>query len=231
MISEEGRVEFVKAWAKFQGELPTVTKDKKANVGKYKYTYADLASILDTVRPVMTKHGFGYFQSIDHETGNVLTMVTHEGGGTMLTTVPLVWNAQQGAQGLGAGLTYCRRYGLCAALGIATDDDTDADNARKGTQHRGAQAQADAPEEAVWLSEFYQDVKRCRDESVLDDMLASNKAELDAAKLVNPSGYSVFERNLTRIRYACREEAAKQKRPPPKTPEDGEFLPLDERLN
>ena len=47
------------AIAKAQGEFPPIPKDKTAKAGSYTYDYADLASILALVRPVLSETRIG----------------------------------------------------------------------------------------------------------------------------------------------------------------------------
>jgi len=119
---------FVTAWA----ELPPVEKTKTATIptktgGSFTYTYADLATVIAAVRPVFAKHGLAVTQSaVDADEGvGIVTRIIHKGGWTETygpTVVPFTGDARSA----GGAITYARRYGLTAALGIATDDDTDA---------------------------------------------------------------------------------------------------------
>ncbi|MFH2072760.1 MAG: ERF family protein [Actinomycetota bacterium] len=119
---------FVTAWA----ELPPVEKTKTATIptktgGSFTYTYADLATVIAAVRPVFAKHGLAVTQSaVDADEGvGIITRIIHKGGWTETygpTVVPFTGDARSA----GGAITYARRYGLTAALGIATDDDTDA---------------------------------------------------------------------------------------------------------
>jgi hypothetical protein len=60
MYTETGNAELYGALAKAQGEI--VNAAKNAKNPHFKSDYADLASILDTVKPALSKNGIAVFQ-------------------------------------------------------------------------------------------------------------------------------------------------------------------------
>ena len=115
------------AWIKAWAELGDIGKNQQADLGTYSYSYADLSAVLAGIKPVLTKHDLAVSQSVTGEAGgiSVETRITHKDGWTETygpTFVPFTGDARAA----GSAITYARRYGLIAALGIATDDDTDA---------------------------------------------------------------------------------------------------------
>lgn len=114
------------ALVKAQAEMPHVIKGTSGQVGQNRnYKYADLPSILDAVRPVLKAHGLTYLQTpLPCDNGVLLqTRIIHESG-EWIADGGLHMPAQKhDAQGYGSALTYARRYGLTAMLGIGTDDD------------------------------------------------------------------------------------------------------------
>lgn len=116
-----------KALAEFQYEIPVIHQ----NTSGYGYTYADLATIIETIRPFLKKHGLGFSQNIN---GDALeTIVFHfESGECLKGTVTIQKDAQlknmNSYQVLGAAITYYRRYSLSAMLGLVTDKDNDANS-------------------------------------------------------------------------------------------------------
>ena len=129
---DEAQKAWSAAWVAAWAEIPDVKKTKKANAGSYTYTYADLADVLATVRPVLKKHGLAVSQSVtgDEKGVAVETRVTHTEGWTERFG-PLVLSSPGDPRSAGGAITYARRYGLSAALGIATEDDTDGATASK----------------------------------------------------------------------------------------------------
>ena len=115
------------AIAKAQGEFPPIPKDKTAKAGTYSYDYADLASILALVRPVLSKHGLALVQRLENPSGggpSIRTELRHADGGVIAASFPL--GEWQTMQQLGSSATYVRRYALCGMLGIAAEEDDDA---------------------------------------------------------------------------------------------------------
>ena len=107
-----------------QADLRNPPKDKTANTGTYSYKYADLASILDLVRPILAKHGLAIAQDVVMEDGRLLiyTRLIHSSG-ECLDFGPLAGSVGTSWQQTGGGITYARRYALQAILGIAADED------------------------------------------------------------------------------------------------------------
>ena len=90
----------------------------------FKSKYADLAEVLNTVRPVYSKHGIAIVQSTGFDGGmvSVTTALVHKEGG-YITSVASCTPAMTDGQGVGAATTYLRRYSLAAACGVAQEDD------------------------------------------------------------------------------------------------------------
>lgn len=90
----------------------------------FKSRYADLAEVLNTVRPVFGKHGLAIIQSVqtDGRVVSVTTTLGHKEGGFVSSTTACL-AAKEDAQGIGAAATYLRRYGLAAMCGVAQEDD------------------------------------------------------------------------------------------------------------
>jgi hypothetical protein len=114
------------ALALAQAEVENATKNA-VNGGfskNGKPSYADLAEVLNTVRPVFSKHGIAIIQSTGFSDGlvSVTTALVHKEGG-YVTSVASCTPAKMDAQGVGAATTYLRRYSLAAATGVAQEDD------------------------------------------------------------------------------------------------------------
>ena len=125
--------EIAAALAKAQGAIEGAKKDSVNP--HFRSKYADLGSVWDACRSHLSENGIAVAQSVIHyapavlnspEVGPVMLMVTRlahssgqwiEDGGT-----PLILSTQD-MQGLGSALTYARRYGLMAMVGIAPEDD------------------------------------------------------------------------------------------------------------
>lgn len=90
----------------------------------FKSKYSDLAEVLNTVRPVFTKHGISIVQSPSFSDGmvHVTTYLIHVSGEQLSGTISIPV-AKQDAQAIGSAITYARRYSLASFCGIAQEDD------------------------------------------------------------------------------------------------------------
>lgn len=125
------------ALAAFQSELPKLTKDEKAKVkGETKdgrsydrsYGYADLAQIVETVLPILGKHGLSITSKTVLADGNLTLEVAllHETGEREVAQWPLPDPRRGGPQDIGSAMTYGRRYLTLALTGTypgGEDDD------------------------------------------------------------------------------------------------------------
>jgi hypothetical protein len=113
-------------------ELGNVRKNKKG----YGYTYADLGSILEYVKPIIAKHNFALLQTVGSYIPTdskepmikIKTDLIHLSGESIWDEMILPPTPVKGAnatQAIGASITYARRYSIGAILGISTDEDTD----------------------------------------------------------------------------------------------------------
>lgn len=117
------------ALAAFQGEAPTVHKDKTATVptksgGSYKYAYADLADVAAAAYPILARHGLCFSCAPGLVDGKAVVrgILLHSSGESIEGALPLQGNT---AQEIGSSLTYARRYLLGCLTGIVTDADDD----------------------------------------------------------------------------------------------------------
>lgn len=133
MADKDPKQEWAAAFVKACAEMPPIAKNKVVNTGKFSYSYADLPDIVDAVRPVLATHGLGIGQTVEASgpgTVAVTTRIFHSAGHSE-SFGPLTLPAGNDAQSAGSAITYARRYSLCAALGIAADEDDDGAQATK----------------------------------------------------------------------------------------------------
>lgn len=132
MLKSESIKELAAALSKVQGQLTFAKKDNANPFFKSKY--ADLASVWDSCRTLLSDNGLAVIQfpsgyttnSIDDKNKEHLmsltTILTHSSGEWISQdmTVPVT---KADAQGAGSALTYMRRYALAAVVGVYQDDD------------------------------------------------------------------------------------------------------------
>lgn len=134
---------FVKAKRAFGPAL----KDKTNPAFRSKY--ADLGACIDAVESALLENGIAFIQeTFEDATGvTVETVFIHESGEVLRCGKLHVPAAKQDPQGYGSALTYARRYSLCAACGIAPEDD----DGNAGTEAKRKAAAAQESERAMWI--------------------------------------------------------------------------------
>lgn len=94
------------------------------------YKYADLAAHIEATRPFLAKHGLAIIQEVsthvDHVT--VVTSLVHASGEERIQALDMPLIART-AHGIGAAITYARRYARGAILDMASERDDDAASA------------------------------------------------------------------------------------------------------
>lgn len=115
--------DLIKAMVKVQAGLRGAKKDSKNPF--FNSSYADLESVWDACRSLLADNGLAVIQACGSVEGkpHLFTTLAHSSGQWIEGAVPLM-PAKPDMQGLGGAITYARRYGLAAAVGIIqTDDD------------------------------------------------------------------------------------------------------------
>lgn len=106
-------------------EIKAIKKDAQNPFLKNKY--ASLDAIIETVKPILSKHGLCFIQTVTSI--GVETIIMHTSGEFLKSGQLLI--AHEPTKGLntaqttGVVITYAKRYQLGAMLGISTDEDTD----------------------------------------------------------------------------------------------------------
>ncbi|KKN03813.1 hypothetical protein LCGC14_1103860 [marine sediment metagenome] len=110
-----------------QSELPTIIKDKLAKGDKFSYRYVSLDTVMPEALAILNKNGMALTQTVGTAEGGGTTLSTtilHSSGEWISDTQPLLL-VKLDPQGQGSAITYARRYGLMAMLGLVADDDDD----------------------------------------------------------------------------------------------------------
>lgn len=120
------------ALSKTQNALRSVGKDRdvevKSEKGRYSFRYATLAAIWDVIRKPCADNGLAIVQfptvDLDGRRVSVETRVMHVSGESLVNVCVLPC-LRQDPQGIGAVITYARRYSLSALLGVTQDDENE----------------------------------------------------------------------------------------------------------
>tara|TARA_R110002051_G_scaffold321424_1_gene409042 strand:+ start:1695 stop:2165 length:471 start_codon:yes stop_codon:yes gene_type:complete len=108
--------------SKVQSELEGAKKESKNPF--FNSNYADLHAVIKASFPLLSKNGLSVTQGNEMIPGAVCVTTTlmHNSGQWLRSKVKLPLE-KKNAQGVGAAITYGRRYGLSAIVGIAQYDD------------------------------------------------------------------------------------------------------------
>jgi len=106
---------------------------KSGSAYEKKYSYSDLSTILNHIRPVLAKFGLAIVQPMQVVDGKtyLVTKLIHSSGQSIDSVYELLPKAS--AQEFGSQMTYARRYAICALVGVAAEDDDDGEMASKKT--------------------------------------------------------------------------------------------------
>lgn len=126
------------ALSKAQFEFKAPKKNKHVdftdkNGRRVKYSYADLADIIEAIREPFGKNGLAIFHQLayDGQFYGLKTSLVHLSGEFVDTWYPLPDPSVNSVrpQEFGSSLTYARRYSLSSLVGIASDEDGDGQSA------------------------------------------------------------------------------------------------------
>lgn len=126
-MKSENINELAKALLSFQGDLKPVATNQGNTF--FNHPYADLNSIWEAVRLPLHENGLSVVQTVQGQGHDwfLVTTLCHTSGQWLEGSIPLILTKSD-MQGLGSAITYARRYGIAAILGISQYDD-DADRA------------------------------------------------------------------------------------------------------
>lgn len=117
------------ALVKAQSTMGVALKDTTGQIGQNKgYKYADLASVITAARDALALNDLAAIQRpMPSDKGVcVQTMLVHSSGEWITDGGLHLPLTKVDPQGAGMSITYARRYGLAAMLGIVQDDDDGA---------------------------------------------------------------------------------------------------------
>jgi hypothetical protein len=188
--------EIATALAKAQSKIGAPPRNREVTVktktgGSYKFKYATLDSIIEHVRKPLTENGLWFTQTLANGDGKyrLVTQLIHSSGQRIVSETPILADSSDN-QAFGSALTYMKRYALSALLGIAADEDDDANEAdgnhvteaRERTKPRAVQEApkialpADIQERAKAISVA---LKQAKTQAEADRILKLNEKDLE----------------------------------------------------
>lgn len=132
MKTSEQINELAAALSKAQGAFLNPGRNREVTVksdkGSYKFSYATFDEIINCTRPALAANNLSYMQALDG--ASVTTILMHASGQWISSELPIkVSEGRNAAQAYGSAVTYAKRYALTAMLGIASEEDDDANAA------------------------------------------------------------------------------------------------------
>jgi hypothetical protein len=115
-----------KKMASAKNDFPAIKKDAKNP--HFKNEYMSLDGIMDSIEPILYKHGLFVSHSIN-ESILKTSVIDVETGESISTDYPI--DCKLPDQKLGSSLTYGRRYSVCLLFAIVADEDDDGNAASK----------------------------------------------------------------------------------------------------
>lgn len=143
MAQSETIAKLNEALSKAQAEMKTAFKNQTNPF--FKSTFANLESVWDACRGPLTKHGLAVSQptSIDSNGKIILkTILLHASGEWLDSELPIN-PVKNDPQSIGSAISYMKRFGLSALVGVATSDvekgtkEIDEDDDGETAQGRG----------------------------------------------------------------------------------------------
>jgi hypothetical protein len=142
MKTSQSITEIMKAIKNVQQGAQPVQKTTTGQVGTRAYKYANMVDTWETIRDLMDKNGLVVVQSPttgEQSIGQFFqTTIFHTESGEFITELMMMSLQRDDPQGIGAAITYYRRYMLTSMLGLIPDDDNDAREHRLATAEQKA---------------------------------------------------------------------------------------------
>lgn len=134
----------------FHRDVPAISKDTEVSVkmksgGEYSFKYADLTTIMDTIKKALVDNGLSIVQKLSTTYAivpvadfagrvtdkaqadvGITTMLLHTSGEYIESCFALRSDVDK--KEIGGAITYGKRYAICAMLGLSAEDDTDAES-------------------------------------------------------------------------------------------------------
>lgn len=180
---DKARLSFYFALSRLQSELPAIKKNKKAEGSDGEiYFYASYDDIFFEIQPYLQKYGFSlrFDTAYEEKAVVVYCVLTHEDGHFETASFKATVQNTMDIQKWGAALTYAKRYSLSLLLGLATEEDNDAQRFYvSGSSRKKANdiEQEIEMAEEDFKEEFSLSKKPQKDEEDVEDIFAVDSSE------------------------------------------------------
>lgn len=152
-------LKFAAAFVAMQSEMRSPPFDRTNPA--FKSGYASLASVMETVRPILHRHGFAVLQEVGERQGRLTltTTLLHTSGESVAHRC--AHKSSDNIQQVGSAISYLRRYALMAMLGIVgeVDDDGESAESKPAKQPKAVVKKSATTEEADPASETYSPIR------------------------------------------------------------------------
>lgn len=147
MKTSESIAKLAEALSKAQGAMEPAAKDSVNP--HFRSRYADFASVTDALRKPLAENGLSYVQGVGID-GDLVTLTTRllHASGEWVESTCGVRPQQAGPQAVGSAISYLRRYALSALVGLASEEDDDANAASAPRAQQSRPAVKPAPQAA-----------------------------------------------------------------------------------
>ncbi len=187
--------ELASALAKAQGEMRSAKKD--ASNPFFRSQYSTLAACWDCCREPLAKNGLSVVQTVSEDEGERITLHTTllHASGQWISSTMKGRPTKNDPQGIGSAISYYRRYSLMAIVGIAPDDDDDAEEQTHRKADAPLQPEKNLEKEAddIYISDAQR--KRlfaiCGENKVTEDILKAylSKRLIESTKKIRRKEY------------------------------------------
>lgn len=121
----------------------TIHKNCTAHMSGRQYKYADLAGVLESLRPALKLCKLVIVQVIEGQ--NLVTRLIDSESGEMIESVFPMDTAGMTWHQVGSSISYARRYAILAMLNLCADDDDDAVSTIQEKSFQASQPLDDCP--------------------------------------------------------------------------------------
>lgn len=125
MKTSENINELAKAMSEAQKTMKPASKD--AVNPYFKSKYSNISAVWESIRSPLTDNGLTVWQDVItcDKTVSVSTRIVHSSGQWVEFGPLIIPLLKLDAQVIGSATSYAKRYALCAAVGVVSDDDDD----------------------------------------------------------------------------------------------------------